>query len=188
MIDTSYEDDIKINENRLDWEWGRQASLMMKWSGKHALATKRRFQAEQQLRIAKAEGKWAIDKLRATIDQDIRLYPEDYGFKKDEKPAEHAISNAINRDKELSELNAEQERKIKEANDALIDAVEEEGVYAAAVKAMQHRKKSLEALAQLYYDNYHAEPRQPGSSEERYERTRRTGMEMRDGMNRDRRR
>lgn len=186
MMDTSYEDDIKINEYKLDWEWGRHASLMMKWSKKHALAVTRKAQAEQNLRIVRSDAKWIIDKEKADIDKDIREYPEDYGFEK--TPSDKAVEHAINRDKGLRKLILEQNKLIKQATDELIEATEEEGVYAAAEKAMVHRKKSLENLGALYLANYYGEPRQPGSTRKRYEQAKEVGKEFRRGMNEGRRR
>lgn len=180
MMDTSYDDDIKINEYRLDWEWGRQASLMMKWSKKHAFATTARHQAEQYLRIVKSDAKWIIEQEKANIDKDIRRFPKDYGFQK--TPSDKAIEHAINRDGELRKLVTEQNKKIKHATDEFINAVEEEEVYAAAEKAMMARRKSLENLASLYLANYYGEPHQPrtGQTREGDREIRKEGMRRRE--------
>ena len=80
----------------------------------------------------------------------------------------------------------EQQRLIKEASDALVDAIEEEAVYAAAEKAMMARRKSLENLAMLYQVNYYSEPRQPNQSR-RLENAKHIGGDLRDYLNRGRR-
>lgn len=182
-IDTSYNDDIKIDTNRLDWEFDRHPALMMKWSQKHAQAVKRLHQAKQNIGIIRTEAKYCIDRLRGEIDLDIRTYPEDYHLP--ENPSEKAIESAINRDKVYIETYKEQQRLIKEASDNLIEAIEEEAVYAAAVKGMMARRKSLENLAELFHTNYYSEPRQP-NQDKRLERARSAGGEFREYLNRNR--
>jgi len=184
-MDTSYEQDIIIDENNLDYEWDRQPSLMMKWSLKHAHSLKVFNQREQNLKIVRAEAKTKIDKLRAMIDIDIRKYPNDYDLPN--PPSERAIDSAIITDPEFIKMQNDQQELIKRAVDDFIDAVEEEKMYAAAVKAMQARKKSLENLAALYMNNYHSEPKQPsGYQEDRLRRAKQIGGELREGLNRRR--
>lgn len=181
MVDTTYEDDIKIDVNRLDYEWDRQPALMMKWSQKHAQSVKRLHQAKQNISIVRAEAKRCIEQLRSEIDLDIRTYPEDYHLP--ENPSEKAIEAAINRDKEFIKVCNEQQKLIKEASDNLIQAIEEEAVYAAAERGMMARRKSLENLAELFRANYYSEPRQP-SLDKRLERAIKAGGDFREYLNR----
>lgn len=182
-IDTSYTEDIIIDANRLDYEWDRQPALMMKWSQKHAQAVKRFHQAKQNIGIVRAEAKYCVERLRGEIDLDVRTHPEDYQLP--ETPSEKAIEAAINRDKEFIKTYKEQQRLIKEASDNLIEAIEEEQVYAAAEKGMMARRKSLENLAELFHVNYHSEPRQP-NQDKRLVRAMSMGGELRRHLNRNR--
>jgi len=185
MPDTTYEEDVLIDENDLEKEWSRQPALMMKWSLKYALAVKRKARAEQNLKVVRAEVRRKIDKYRATIDQDIRLYPADYGF--DDQPTEQAIINAINRDKEFEEFVVKQEAKIQQANDQLLEAIEEEEVYGAAKTAMVHRRKSLENLAAFYHENYNSEPRLPRQAQKaRYQNAQEIDREIRESRSKRR--
>lgn len=183
MIDTTYEQDVLINENRFDEEWLRQPSLMMKWSLKHATSVKRKARAEENLKIIRAEARRLIDKEKSKVDTDIRKYWKDYGF--DSRPTENGIENAINGDKKFNEFCDAQEKRIKEAGDVLIDAVEEEAIYAAAVKAMVHRKKSLEELGEFIRLNLGSEPHLSNPArEEQVRRSREGTREMRESMRR----
>lgn len=177
MNDRSYEEDSRIDENcDLALEWERQAERMMYWSRKHALAITKTNRARESLRIIKGEVKREIDRERAKFDLDVRRFPADYGLK---NPSEAAISHAINRDDEFMEFCDDQERRVNEANEALILAIEEENVYEGAVKAMTHKKRALEELQSLWEKNWFGEP---DSRNARLADARRTTENLRKGL------
>lgn len=181
-IDTSYEQDLQINEHRLEWEFARQPTLAMKWSTKHAQAKKELARAEENLKVVRAEVKRAIAEERAIVDRDIRQYPASYGFTK--APTEPAIEKAIDRDKEFKQFCIKQEGRVEIASQEYIEAVEREAIYEGASKAIGiGRKKSLEAMLSLYLTNYYSEPKVGKDVQGmRLERSRQMGDEIRQQM------
>ena len=185
IVEDDFEQDVKIDHNRLDFEWQRQAELTAKWARKLAVAKEKRMRAEQKHKVLKADIKWQIEQERAKIDFDIRRYPEDYGLSK--SPTEFSINHAINRDKEFLKFVLEKEEEVKQAFSDYVDCVRDEEIYAAAVKAMVDKKKALENLEQLYVTEYYGEPKSMGFSRDaRFQRSKEIGKELREisGANR----
>ena len=179
--DNSYESDVTIDENALDFEWQRQAELMSKWARKLAFAVTKRMRAEQHYKVLKVDSKWEVDKERATVDLDIRKYPVDYGL--NENPAERAIEKAINRDKEFIKFVNSKKQEVKDAYEAFLECVQDEELYAAAVKSMTDKKKALENLEQLYISQYYGEPKSSNFSQEgKFARSERIGKELKDRL------
>lgn len=179
MTDISFEEDTRCNEYKLEREWARQSELTMKWTRKHALAVSRTNRAREFLRVTKAETKRETDKERADVYFDIRKHPEDYNLSKD--ASETAINHAINQDREFYEFCNRQERKVKDANDDLIVAIEEELIYEGAVKAMMAKRRAIENLQILFGLGYYGEPK--GKKVERGEQS---GREIEEQVRRGR--
>ena len=129
-----FEEDVAIDKNALDWELARQGTLYRKWSLILAEAIREKERAEESLDLVKAE-----------LDYEIRLNPEDFGF--GGKPTEPGIKAAVLRCK-----------RYQDASDRLIEANYEVNSLESGKWALDHKKVCLTALANLYVANYWAEP------------------------------
>lgn len=132
----NYEQDIRIDETALDVEWLEQPTLMMKYA-------KIAAEARRELDLAKEN----LDVIKAEIDKDIRMNPENYDLGKVTEAAIFATMLGT--------------AKYKKANQRLIDAKYEADVASAAVRAMDARKEALENLVRLHGQQYFAGPRMP---------------------------
>jgi hypothetical protein len=128
---------IDINEHELDREWVEQPKLYYKWAKK--LADKRLYLDE-----AKAN----FDLVKADLDARIRADPDEFDL--GEKVTEASVQACILRQVEY--VNAQQE---------LNAARHEVNVLEAGVSALDHRKRALEKLVDLYGMQYFAEPTVP---------------------------
>ncbi len=135
------EEFIHIDETRLDEEWVNQPGLRFKYGRKLADARERMDEAKADLDITKAE-----------LDRDIRSDPEEYGV---ERISEAAIANAVQLQEEFHKANAV--FRIRRHDVA---------IYEAAVFAIDHRKRALEKLVELFMADYFATPRSPKGSGE----------------------
>lgn len=150
---------LQIDENRLEYEWINQPTLVFKYAKKLADA---RFKFDE----AKAE----LEVTEADIANTIRKAPELYDLK---KVTEGAV-------KETIPLQSEYKAAVQELNKAK-HTVE---VYAAVVSALDNRKKALEKLVDLWMANYFSTPRAPNREasdkmEEQSKRDVRTKMKKR---------
>jgi len=130
---------LDINEHELDKEWIEQPRLYHKYARKLADA-----------RLAFDEAKANLDLVSADLDNKIRESPEDYDL---EKVTEPGIKNCVLLQDEY-----------REAIQALNDARHEVNVLEAAVSALDHRKRALEKLVDLFAMDYFAEPKTPKTS------------------------
>lgn len=128
-----------IDAEALDQEWLGQPALYHKWAVRVA-------DARQKVAEAKAD----LDVTKAEVGQAIRSNPEEYGVS---KPTVDAINEAV--------LLAEDYQK---AAAAVIKAQHTADVLAAAVAALDHRKRALENLVELQGRDYFSTPRAAGSS------------------------
>jgi len=134
LKDTTFSEDVKINQSNLDWHFEMQPMLYLKWAERHAQAVFEMDKAKEQLDLVKAE-----------VDAEIREDPEKFGLS---KVTEAAVSNSIL-----------QHPSVLKANGTLIEARKNVNIMTAAKEAMAHKKKSLEMLAQLWLGQY--PPSQP---------------------------
>lgn len=125
-----------LDEGRLDEEWINQPKLYHRY--KVALADARKVHEQ-----AKA----ARDVTAAEVDRSVRLNPGQFGL---EKLTEPSIEKAILISK-----------KYQSANRAVIDAKHAVDVLEAAVDTLEHRKKALENLVQLWLANYFSKMKTP---------------------------
>ena len=143
----SYEQDMYIDEDALDFELLGQADKMVKYSRMLAEAQRDRDLSKESLDLIKAE-----------IDLDIRDNPKNYKLA---KITEAAITNCILMEEEYQTAQ-------KEWNEANFQVNVMQGV----IKAIEHRKSALENLVKLYGQNYFAGPSIPHNlSELREEHT-----------------
>jgi hypothetical protein len=126
-----YKKDLTITLEDLGDNWLDQPQKFMEYGESWANAVRTRDKKKEMLDITKAE-----------LDSDIRANWENYGF--DKKPTEAAISAAITQDK-----------KFKDANEELAQAIEDMNIMAVAKSAFEHRKKALENITSLYLAGYY---------------------------------
>jgi hypothetical protein len=132
---------LEIDENRLDDEWIGQPRLYYEYASKLA-------DAKRDLEEAKAEA----EVTKANLAQLIRTDPEKFGLVKvTEKSVEEAV--AVQNDL------ADALREVREARH-LVD------VLTGAVASLDHRKKALEKLVELFLANYYSSPKASGRAGE----------------------
>ena len=125
---------LKVDRHNLHEEWERHPQIYMEWAEKWAKALFRRDKLKEKMELIKAK-----------LDGQIRENPEMFGFTK--KPTEAAISAAITKSDEY-----------RKALNAFFKATEEVNLMASIKTSLEHRKKALEALTQLFIAGYYAEP------------------------------
>lgn len=123
-------EDLKIDKYSLDEEWLKQPSLYLEWAEQVVEAQSNRDRKKEQLDVVKAE-----------LDIDIRSNPEKYGIS---KITEGAIQNII-----LTEGSC------RDANDNYLKSVETVRMLEIARESLEHKKKALESLTQLYLNGYY---------------------------------
>jgi hypothetical protein len=129
----SFSDDIKINKNTLDKDAINQVDLYEEWSRKWAEAVNARDRLKEVLSVTRAEA-----------DEEIRQDPSKFGWTAESKaPTEAWISNAITL-----------HPNVRKATDDLLNAQSEVNLLSVAKETLEHRKKALEILTELYRGNY----------------------------------
>lgn len=131
---------LDIDKARLDQEWREQPALYWKWAKKVA---------DAQLVYDNAKSELAVEKAEA--DLAIRKSPNDYGIG---KLTEAALSAAIDKSRVIQRC----EEKIREARHAL-------DIAKAAVDALEHRKRALSMLVELWIRDYYSDPISPPLTE-----------------------
>jgi len=137
MKTVNYEDDLRIDEEMLDWEFLDQASRMMKYCTIYAEAIKHESLAKETFDICKAG-----------LDKDIRTDPEKFGITG--KITEEMVKNTIFLQADYTA-----------ANHAYIEACYESEMAKGAVRAMDQRKEALENMVRLHGQSYFAGPKVP---------------------------
>ena len=140
---TTFSDDVSIDINSLDVEWERQSSVYHKCSIDYAEAV-----------YEKDKKKFTLDVTKADLDSDIRKNPELYGL---DKITEASVSNTI------IACDA-----FKLATDNYIESNRDVNVLVAAKGALEHKKKALEKLTDLYLSGYWSEPKIKGDAKDEY--------------------
>lgn len=136
----NYEKDRHIDESALDVEWLNQPNLMFLYSA--ALA-----EAESELDGFQEE----LSLLKADIDKEIRESPKNFDIDINKiKLTETLISNTVNKQEEVQELNKK-----------ILDAKYEVKVLKGGVESMQHRKFALQGMVELFSRQYYAGPKVP---------------------------
>jgi len=129
----NFKDAIKLNIFHLDKNAIDQVDLYEEWSDKWSVALKERDFAKEDLTQLKAE-----------VDEAIRLNPVKYGWDEEKKsPTEIWIANRVALDK-----------RVKEAQKHVIECQYYANKMSARKEVLEHRKKSLEVLTDLYKGNY----------------------------------
>jgi hypothetical protein len=131
-----YRDDMSIDKGRLDEEWEQQPLKVELWGGRLVDAQEARDIIKDKLELAYAK-----------IGGKIRANPAEYGLK--DKPTESAIQGMIIRDKEYKILRKE-----------MLAAEKEVASLSVVMKVLEHRKRALERLQDLFFSGYWSEPRE----------------------------
>ncbi len=127
-----FRESIKLSINTLDKNAIEQPSLYEDYSRKWAEAVYARDKVKEQISIIKSE-----------IDEEIRRNPKNFGWTAEKDVTETWLNKQI-----------DAHEKVKEANQKLIDAQHEVNVFSSAKETLEHRKKMLEVLTDLYKGNY----------------------------------
>lgn len=135
---------LEIDEHNLEKEWAEHSQIYYRFALELADAKTKLDEAKAQLDLVKAE-----------LDTQIRADPEKYNI---ERISEAAINNAIL-----------QQPIYKLEHKAYLKANEAVRVLEAMTRALEHRKRALQSMVELYLSNYYAEPRLPEGSQEAYE-------------------
>ena len=147
----SFEELLEIDEMRLDQEWKDHSDRFAYFGQKQAESRSEWEQAKAKLEVVKAE-----------LDLAIRKNPENYGLP---KVTESVIASAI-----------VTQPSYQETQQAVIEAKHAMDVYAVAVEAFEHRKKSLENLVSLHLSNYYAAPKAPAGKQEEVDEMRKKSI------------
>lgn len=134
---------MQIDQYHLDREWRDHPQQFYNW----AMAAARAEAAYEQ-------AKTSLDIVWAEVDADVRSSPDDYGI---QKVTEVAIDAAIKTHGGYTTA----KKRMLEAKNKMNEAE-------VVVKALEHRRKALDALTQLYVRDYYSEdgPR-PAATEAR---------------------
>ncbi|MFA5408826.1 MAG: recombination mediator protein UvsY [Bacilli bacterium] len=138
------EADFQIDPFRLDEEWVRQPNLYRRYAEASAEARRRHDEAKNDVTV-----------IRSEIELAVRKNPEEHGLA---KVTEGAIKTVI----DLNE-------KVREAEEAVIEARYAMEVLQGAVGALDHRKAALGDLVRLHLADYFSKPTAPEEAREQVE-------------------
>lgn len=126
-------DFYQLDQNELDKEWIQQPELYFRHASELA-------EARREFEKAKAEKELVI----AELDKEIRENPQQFGF---EKMTEKLVESTIIRQK-----------RYQTATHSYLKAKHEMDVAQVAVDTLEHRKKALEKLVDLWQGSYFSKP------------------------------
>ena len=132
---------LDIDPMKLDQEWVNHPKQYHVWAKKLA---------DAQFEFDKSKSK--LELIKADLDGDIREQPESYGLS---KITENVVANTI-----ISQL--EHKTATREVNEAR----HELEIFKAAVTALEHKKRQLTVLAELWIRDYYSSPTVHGSTDE----------------------
>ena len=128
--------DTVVDHNHLEWEWFRQSGLYFDYA-----------EAEAEAEAEKGLAKLNIDVVKAEVEESIRNDPESYGL---ETTTEPAIKAAVARDK-----------RVIKANEDYIRATKVDKILVGALRALEHKKRTLEKADERKLNAIYAEPKAP---------------------------
>lgn len=86
----------------------------------------------------------------AELNIEVRRNPDSFGV---EKVTEKVVESLVIRDS-----------RYKKAQESLFTARDKVGIHQVAVNTLEHKKKALENVVQLWLGNYFSKPKEPGGS------------------------
>ena len=128
--------DLSIDKTSLDQEWVEQPALYFKWAKAAADANSDLDRAKSRLELVEAE-----------LASSIRGNPSDYGM---DKATDKSVDAAVPLQPEYQSA----VRKVNEAKHSL-------AVANAAVNALEHRKRALSLLVELWIREYYTADSSP---------------------------
>jgi len=131
-----------IDQNQLDREWVEHIRKFHKYA-------KKLVKARDEYERSKVNQ----DLVYAELDQEVRKHPEKYGL---DKVTEGAIGKTI-----------ETNQRYREAIEKTLDTKHRVNILQIAVDTLEHRKKALENLVQLWLASYFAQPQLNGEQGKR---------------------
>lgn len=127
-----FKDAIRLDITALDKAALEQPELYEEWSSKWADAVFERDKTKERLRLAEAEA-----------DVEIRRNPEKFGWNSDKAPTVDWFSKQI-----------VLHPRVKEFSSQLIEDQHNVNVISSYKEVLEHRKKSLDILTELFKQNY----------------------------------
>ena len=125
-------DDAKLDITKLDQHALDQPALYDNWGEKWAEAVAERDKLKEKLSVVRAEA-----------DDEIRRTPKDFGWEQDKAPTETWVANQV-----------VLHPKVRDSMDEFLTAQKNVSITSVAKEVLDHRKKSLEILTELYKNNY----------------------------------
>ena len=125
-------DEIKLDKTNLDEVALRLPTLYDEWGTQWVNATRERDKIKERLSV-----------VRAQADEEIRKSPKDFGWDSDKSPTEAWVAQQII----LHD-------KVKEANEELIEAQYEVNMMSVAKETIEHTRRALEILTDLWKGSY----------------------------------
>lgn len=141
----SFKEYADTDEHALDVEWARQSERVFELGESSRKATQRRDKLKQQFDLKMAE-----------LDIEIRTNPQAFGI---DKITESIVKSTVTTDK-----------KHQKFQDELLELADEIASYAVALKALDHKKKGLEYLSQLWMTGYYSNPNISKDAEQQTEK------------------
>lgn len=163
-MENTLKNDLEIDKFALDEEWEKQPMLYLKYAEDLAISEINRDNLKDLIEVEKA-----------SVERKIREKPEEYGITG--KPTEGAIKAAILGNKEIEKITIEYFEASKEAK-----------LLGAVVKSLDHRKKALEKLVDLFLAGYFSKPNSSGSTINHIENAKRSKKEQTELLNKPKRR
>jgi len=158
--ETTFEDDVYIDDTDLKGEVRKQPNLYFKWGKKYAKAKGAAFSSIEILKITKSEAKAELERVRAGLDLEVRENWGILGF--DKKPTEGAISAWVVTQQAYVDQHKKYITSLKKETELTAVAIEEEETLESAKLAMSNKKISLQDLCQMRVTEYYAEPKIDG--------------------------
>lgn len=132
-----YKEDLQIEFYNLENNLIEQPGLYMKYAQEGVNINEKKDRLKQELEV-----------LKSNLDAKLRGNFEEYGFEK--SPTEAAVKAWINKNDKIITISTD-----------IIELQRESGIISAALVALEHRKKSLQGLVQLYAAGWFAEVKTP---------------------------
>jgi len=130
--------DTVVDHKNLEWEWFRQSGLYFDYAEAQA-------EAEEEQGLAKLK----IDVVKAEIEEKVRNDPEAFGV---DDPKEAAIKAAVAKHEDVQKAHKKHIRSTR-VNKVLI----------GALRALEHKKRTLEKADERKSNGIYSEPRVPKS-------------------------
>ncbi len=143
---------LDIDPMKLDQEWVKHPKQYHVWAKKFA---------DAQFEFDKSKSK--LELVKATLDSEIRSQPESFGLS---KITENVVTNTIITQPEHRQATKELNEKRHELE-----------ILKAGVTALEHKKRQLTVLAELWIRDYYSTPTVHGTSEEGKDFEKRTARE-----------